>query len=299
MFRHELFHIRQRHTWDVVFMEIVTSFLWINPFFHLVKKELRTIHEFLADEFATKENDKWTYAELLVRQLHRSSQHSLANHFFHNQIKRRIAMITSSTTPKYQFFRKLMILPIATLILIAFAFKVQSDSATDIPKTSRHIEKPLPADNVLIGRLTRSDQYTSDTARPRAKEKQKRKERREKDEVRQNEEGAEQKELKDLLEQKQQEAQKTQQELKELLIEKQKETEKEQLEFKDMMEQKQHEAKQKGNELFKKLMAEKQIEAQKAGDEFKRMMEEKRAASEREGQEKFKQLMAEKQLEAR
>src|ERR1051326_6668300 len=69
MFRHELFHIRQRHSWDIVFMETVTSILWINPFFYLLKKELRTIHEFLADEFATKQNDKWTYAELLVTQL--------------------------------------------------------------------------------------------------------------------------------------------------------------------------------------------------------------------------------------
>src|SRR5205814_4144774 len=173
MFRHELFHIRQRHTWDVVFMEIATSFLWINPFFHLVKKELRTIHEFLADEFATKENDKWTYAELLVRQLHRSSQHGLVNHFFHNQIKRRIAMITSSTTPKYQFFRKLMILPIATLILTAFAFRVKSDSATVVSETRRHIEKPIRTGNGLIARLTRDDQYAFDTTRPRAKEKRK------------------------------------------------------------------------------------------------------------------------------
>src|SRR6185369_13580763 len=46
VFRHELFHIRQKHSWDIVFTELVTIVFWINPFFHLIKKELKAIHEF-------------------------------------------------------------------------------------------------------------------------------------------------------------------------------------------------------------------------------------------------------------
>lgn len=41
IFRHELFHIQQKHSWDIIFMELVSTIFWINPFFHLIKKELK------------------------------------------------------------------------------------------------------------------------------------------------------------------------------------------------------------------------------------------------------------------
>ena len=69
IFRHELFHIQQKHSWDIIFMEFISTIFWINPFFHLIKKELKAIHEFLADEFAIKENKNWQYAELLLMQV--------------------------------------------------------------------------------------------------------------------------------------------------------------------------------------------------------------------------------------
>jgi len=52
IFRHELFHVNQQHSFDIFLMEIICIIGWFNPFFHLVKKELRAIHEFLADEYA-------------------------------------------------------------------------------------------------------------------------------------------------------------------------------------------------------------------------------------------------------
>ena len=125
IFRHELFHIQQKHSWDIIFMEFLSTTFWINPFFHLIKKELKAIHEFLADEFAIKENKNWQYAELLLMQALNTNNH-LVNPFFHNQIKRRIAMITTSTKPSYQYLRKLMVLPVATIIIFLFAFSYQT-----------------------------------------------------------------------------------------------------------------------------------------------------------------------------
>ena len=121
IFRHELFHIQQKHSWDIVFIELLTVIFWVNPFFHLIKKEIKAIHEFLADEFAIKENNNWQYAELLLMQV-LNTNHQLVNPFFHNQIKRRIAMITSSTKPSYQYLRKMMVLPLASLVIFLFAF---------------------------------------------------------------------------------------------------------------------------------------------------------------------------------
>ena len=133
VFRHELFHIQQKHSWDIVFMELLTVIFWINPFFHLIKKEIKAIHEFLADEFAVKDSEHWSYAELLLMQALGTQTNRLTNPFFHNQIKRRIAMITSSKNPTYQYLRKVMILPIAVIVFVLFAFKIKTKENNSIP----------------------------------------------------------------------------------------------------------------------------------------------------------------------
>ena len=131
IFRHELFHIEQKHSWDIIYMELLTVLFWINPFFHLIKKEVKAIHEFLADQFAVTENKKWQYAELLLMQALNTKQ-QLVNPFFHNQIKRRIAMITTSQKTSYQYLRKLMVLPIAAITIALFAFSYKSEKADNM-----------------------------------------------------------------------------------------------------------------------------------------------------------------------
>ena len=129
IFRHEFFHIREKHTLDILFTELLTVIFWINPFFHLVKKEIRAIHEFLADQYAVQETNKWDYAELLLMQT-LQTRYSLVNPFFYNQIKRRIAMITNPKKTSHQYLRQLLVLPIAGIVVTLFAFKY-SNSAPD------------------------------------------------------------------------------------------------------------------------------------------------------------------------
>lgn len=129
IFRHELFHIRQKHSWDIIFLEIISITVWLNPFFHLIKKEIKTIHEFLADKFAVEENKEWDYAELLLMQVLGSHNTRLTNPFFHNQIKRRIAMLTTSQKSGYQYLRKIMVLPLAAIIVGLFAFTYKNKAA--------------------------------------------------------------------------------------------------------------------------------------------------------------------------
>lgn len=137
IFRHEVFHIEQKHSLDTVFMEMVTIVFWINPFFHLMKKELKAIHEFLADRFATNETEKWEYAELLLMQA-LNTQHSLVQPFFHNQIKRRIAMITNPQKTSHQYLRKLLVLPLGALLTTLFAFSYQQKQTEELTEATQY-----------------------------------------------------------------------------------------------------------------------------------------------------------------
>ena len=140
IFRHELFHIEQKHSLDIIFLELLTVAGWFNPFFHLMKRETKAIHEFLADQFAVTENNRWDYAELLLMQVLNTNQR-LVHPFFHNQIKRRIAMITSPQKPSHQYLRKLMVLPltILSIFLFAFSYKEIKKEATLTPVPEQKI----------------------------------------------------------------------------------------------------------------------------------------------------------------
>ena len=124
IFRHELYHVRQNHSADILFLEIFTVLTWFNPFIYFIKKEIKAIHEFLADEYAISGNNRYAYAELLITQSIRNKQAHVVNPFFHNQIKRRINMITKFKSPKNNYLSRLMILPVTLFLLCAFAGKV-------------------------------------------------------------------------------------------------------------------------------------------------------------------------------
>lgn len=138
LFRHELFHVKQRHSIDNVFMELATAICWINPVFHLIKRELHTIHEFLADEYASSGSDRYAYAEiLLLHAIHEKKQSPLVHYFFRSPIKRRIAMILQTTSnTSFSYLRRLMILPIATLLFSAFVLRAQKSIHPETPGSS-------------------------------------------------------------------------------------------------------------------------------------------------------------------
>ena len=115
IFRHELFHVQERHSADVIFLEAVTILFWINPVFHLIKKEIKAIHEFLADQHAVSNNNTHDYAELLIVQTI-NLRSSVSNYFFQNHIKRRIAMITQLKDKKYGYVSRLLVLPLLALL---------------------------------------------------------------------------------------------------------------------------------------------------------------------------------------
>jgi TonB family protein len=110
--RHEMYHVREKHSVDILLMELATILFWFNPFFYLAKKESKTTHEFLADQYAISGNDKFEYAELLVWQSAVIKQAYIHNYFFHNQIKRRIIMLTQFKNARFPFLRKLLISPL-------------------------------------------------------------------------------------------------------------------------------------------------------------------------------------------
>ena len=115
MLRHELFHIRAGHSYDVMFMRCVTTLFWFNPFFCLFARETKAIHEFLADEYASSSVNRYDYAELLVTEAINNKNSLVCTQFFHHQIKRRIAMLIQQHPTNFSYTRRIMALPLLLL----------------------------------------------------------------------------------------------------------------------------------------------------------------------------------------
>ncbi|HLK30288.1 MAG TPA: TonB family protein [Puia sp.] len=125
IFRHELYHVKQNHTADILFIELMSIFCWFNPFFHFVKKEIKTVHEFLADQYAANETNSHEYAELLVRSVAAKNHFQITHSFFNHQLKRRIAMLTHFKKSRYGYISRLMALPLLFVLVCAFAVKLK------------------------------------------------------------------------------------------------------------------------------------------------------------------------------
>jgi TonB family protein len=119
--RHEIFHVKKNHSLDMLFMEINIVFCWFNPFFYMIRRELRTIHEYCADAYAIQGSDKFAYASLLLMNESHTTL-SLPHPFFKNQIKRRITMITKNKNNKRALLSRLMILPMIATLTGLFSF---------------------------------------------------------------------------------------------------------------------------------------------------------------------------------
>lgn len=124
--RHELTHVRQKHTLDKIFLKLLCILFFPVIFMHLIRKELQLIHEYLADKEASSDGDITAYATLLISQAFETSRYSFTNSFFQSPIKRRIAMMNCFSNPRYSYLRKLMFLPLAVVLFGLLAFRVES-----------------------------------------------------------------------------------------------------------------------------------------------------------------------------
>jgi hypothetical protein len=132
MLKHELTHIEQYHTYDKVFVTLMTNLFWMNPFFWLIRKELEVVHEFIADEEAVAGDDAAVLAEMLLKAHYHSNSLSVGQSFFYSSIKRRIIMLTSSKKVSYSYARRLLILPVAIGVLVLLSFTIK-DSLSENP----------------------------------------------------------------------------------------------------------------------------------------------------------------------
>ena len=140
--KHEQVHAQQYHSLDLLFFEILKIAIWFNPVVYFYQKQITNLHEYIADAEATKNSDKKSYYESLLKVAFGSEQISFINQFFnHSLIKKRILMLQKSKSARAAKFKFLILIP---LIFAMLTYVSCSDTTNLTDGENENMEVPTP-----------------------------------------------------------------------------------------------------------------------------------------------------------
>ncbi|MEO7532019.1 MAG: N-acetylmuramoyl-L-alanine amidase [Sediminibacterium sp.] len=133
IFKHELAHVQQKHSYDKLFINATLIACWCNPFFWFIRKELNMIHEFMADKIAVEDSNTETFAAMILQATYPQHRFHLTNPFFYSPIKRRLLMLTKNNNSKVGYIGRILVLPLAVLVFAAFTLKAKTFKNSENP----------------------------------------------------------------------------------------------------------------------------------------------------------------------
>ena len=141
IYKHELVHIREWHTLDLLLFEILRIIFWFNPLVYIYQNRIKELHEFIADAKAVK-NGKAAYYQSLLNQVFDIQNVSFTNTFFKTSlIKKRIAMLQKSKSKQRHLIKYALLIPLVfgMLIYTSMEVKAQEKIETNSEVTSQQM----------------------------------------------------------------------------------------------------------------------------------------------------------------
>ncbi|MDT0559682.1 M56 family metallopeptidase [Ichthyenterobacterium sp. W332] len=120
---HEQAHAKQKHTLDILFIEIIQIVFWFNPLLFWLKRDIKQNHEYLADQAVVNEGtDVPLYQEILLR-FSNQPQNPLVNTINYSSIKKRFTLMKTQTSKTQAWTKYALLVPIIGLLIYGFSEK--------------------------------------------------------------------------------------------------------------------------------------------------------------------------------
>jgi len=163
---HEQIHIQQKHSADLILIEVMAILQWFNPFIWLCRKSLKTIHEFQADQGVLNLGyEKRDYQQLLLNQTFGVQLNTLSNNFNHSLIKTRFKMMTKTKTKKTALLKMVFVVPAAVVLALIFSISVtdrviaQTDSEVKKVANTQEPVKKAQKEEVIFTVVEKMPEY--------------------------------------------------------------------------------------------------------------------------------------------
>ncbi|GAB2760237.1 M56 family metallopeptidase [Salinimicrobium soli] len=150
VYEHEQAHAVQKHSIDVLLMEILQIIFWFYPVVYLLKQAVKLNHEFLADSAVLKKGiNRSTYQHTLLSFSAGNLHSSLVNPISYNSIKKRFKVMKTHTSNKAVLLRAFLLSPLLLGLIYGFSStKIIEKPASNTPHITKMIlptqEKATP-----------------------------------------------------------------------------------------------------------------------------------------------------------
>ena len=147
---HERGHIRLRHSWDLLLVDLLTALQWFNPAMWMLRQDLRAIHEYEADgEVLSQGINARQYQYLLISKASGIGGYSIANGISHSTLKNRITMMLHKKSNRRSLLKLLALIPIVGLALVLNA-KTVTHYVYDEPQKQQPVKKGKKAGTIKV-----------------------------------------------------------------------------------------------------------------------------------------------------
>ena len=133
--KHEMIHVKQKHTLDLLVFELLRIVFWFNPLIYMYQNRVASLHEYIADSLAINQQNKKDYYQNLLQQVFDTKDMSFTNTFFNQSlIKKRIVMLTKKRSKQVLKLKYALLIPVVCSMLFYSSISAQkarvSQSAT-------------------------------------------------------------------------------------------------------------------------------------------------------------------------
>lgn len=138
---HEQTHAKQKHSLDIIFIELLQILFWFNPLIYLIKKDIKLNHEFLADSEVLKQGILPSkYQNIILAFSSKANNNQLANAINYSSIKKRFTVMKTQTSKTSVWLKSLLLFPLIAFTLYSFSEKIQVEK--------EHVQPPSSVENL-------------------------------------------------------------------------------------------------------------------------------------------------------
>ena len=140
--KHELVHVKEKHSIDLLFFELQKILLWFNPYSYLYQKRIAEVHEFIADSKTVSKKEKSTFYNSLLAETFSVDKLAFVNSFNKQSIiKKRIIMFSKEKSREILKLKYLWLIPVLIgMVVYTSCENTESDSVLSKSNEKRFIK---------------------------------------------------------------------------------------------------------------------------------------------------------------
>ncbi|MDO4783312.1 MAG: M56 family metallopeptidase [Capnocytophaga felis] len=146
---HELTHVLQKHSLDLLFVELLKIVFWFHPMVHLFGKAIRINHEFLADACVISKHTNIADYQMLILRKATSANVPIYNYFNFYNTKKRLIMLQTKVNHFRTLCKVALLIPVSVLFLFVFAEKTYAQEV----KKQKEVSSSQPSKKYKITRV--------------------------------------------------------------------------------------------------------------------------------------------------